>query len=890
MSRKIYLAVALFAALAAAFIVVANAEESDAATAKTWTVGTEVHQSLMPGSSYSVSPGNIPGISFRIAYISAQMPEAIAADGTPTTPGTWTVFAFNSSSQIIGSMEITVNAPSLTINTSTDGHGTATGGGTYSVGSTCTLTAAANSGYSFDKWTLNGSSFSTTNPLPINITQVVANTYYPSITFTANFTSTPQNYTHDLYYNANGGSGAPSTQSKTTTTSTSYTFTISSSTPTRSGYNFLGWSTSSSATTASYQPGGSISVSANGYKTLYAVWQEIPSSYSVTVYLGNYSYFYWYNGSDTTHYSSTHTYTVTAGSSFDIDWKGNSQSTSGTNPVVTKTYTNCNNMVTSSGYPGGGSDKLTINSNTSVYPADEMTYTTSNTYHFTIKYNANGGSGAPSDTTATNSSSTKSITLSSTTPTRSGYTFLGWSTSSTATSASYSAGTSYSFSYGTTNLYAVWELEKLTVNVMTSLGEGTVSGGGTYSVGQSFTLSATPGTGYTFKGWSVQSQSTPSIFTNPYTVTVTQEMVNAGTYTYRAYFTDVCDISFSATPNGYGDVDTVKLTGIKYGTAFTVSSNKIIFSTQAGNMTATATPAEDTAQYDYAFDGWYVNNTKISSGTVSSNMDIVAKFFRAEYFTHTIHYEPGGGSGTMTDSVLTNYDSGLFLVELKSNSFTKTGYRFTGWLVDGWVLQPGDTITVEGNAEKTATAQWSLITYDHKITYAANGGSGSMGDTSVTDNSSGNSNVTLSQCTFTKTGYHFSGWSVNGTVKQPGDTVSVAGNATVTATAQWTANALTIGSIEKQYAVAGKTTSFAATAASDPSGATITYTSSNASSGLTVSINGSTVTLSSSLVGTYTFTLTASAANYTSSSTTVTVQFVPVLEFTNSPSVGIIGE
>ena len=46
----------------------------------------------------------------------------------------------------------------------------------------------------------------------------------------------------------------------------------SSTVPTRSGYKFLGWSTSSTATTATYTAGGSYT--ANAAATLYAVWQK----------------------------------------------------------------------------------------------------------------------------------------------------------------------------------------------------------------------------------------------------------------------------------------------------------------------------------------------------------------------------------------------------------------------------------------------------------------------------------------------------------------------------------------------------------------------------------------------------------------------------------------
>lgn len=81
-------------------------------------------------------------------------------------------------------------------------------------------------------------------------------------------------YSYTLSYDANGGSGAPSGQSgNNTVVDPSYTFVISQTAPTRDGYDFLGWSTSNSATTASYQPGDSITVNSSGTTTLYAVWK-----------------------------------------------------------------------------------------------------------------------------------------------------------------------------------------------------------------------------------------------------------------------------------------------------------------------------------------------------------------------------------------------------------------------------------------------------------------------------------------------------------------------------------------------------------------------------------------------------------------------------------------
>ena len=48
------------------------------------------------------------------------------------------------------------------------------------------------------------------------------------------------------------------------------------------------------------------------------------------------------------------------------------------------------------------------------------------------------------------------LTLSSNVPVRTGYTFKGWSTSSTATTAEYAAGGSYTANAAAT-LYAVWD-------------------------------------------------------------------------------------------------------------------------------------------------------------------------------------------------------------------------------------------------------------------------------------------------------------------------------------------------------------------------------------------------------------------------------------------------
>ena len=73
---------------------------------------------------------------------------------------------------------------------------------------------------------------------------------------------------------------------------------------------------------------------------------------------------------------------------------------------------------------------------------------------YTVSYDANQGSNAPPPQTAEVGTS---ITISSTTPTRKGYTFKGWGTSKSTTTVSYSAGGTYSGN-ATIKLYAIWSI------------------------------------------------------------------------------------------------------------------------------------------------------------------------------------------------------------------------------------------------------------------------------------------------------------------------------------------------------------------------------------------------------------------------------------------------
>ena len=91
------------------------------------------------------------------------------------------------------------------------------------------------------------------------------------------------------------------------------------------------------------------------------------------------------------------------------------------------------------------------------------------TYTYTLTYDANGGTGAPAPQIKANTKATSwTFTVSSTVPTREGYTFLGWAGTATAAApeAQYTAGRTVTLtdSNRSLTLYAVWQQNAPAVN------------------------------------------------------------------------------------------------------------------------------------------------------------------------------------------------------------------------------------------------------------------------------------------------------------------------------------------------------------------------------------------------------------------------------------------
>lgn len=142
---------------------------------------------------------------------------------------------------------------------------------------------------------------------------------------------------------------------------------------------------------------------------------------------------------------------------------------------------------------------------------------------YDVLYNANGGSGAPEKQTKIYDTN---LTLSSIIPTKSGYTFMGWGTSETDTSADYSAGGSYT-SNSPITLYAIWK-KTLTLSYDANGGNNAPSNQSAdiYNATTSkvFTISneIPTRTGYEFLGWSTSSTATSATYSAGGNITLSQ--------------------------------------------------------------------------------------------------------------------------------------------------------------------------------------------------------------------------------------------------------------------------------------------------------------------------------------------------------------------------------
>ena len=144
----------------------------------------------------------------------------------------------------------------------------------------------------------------------------------------------------------------------------------------------------------------------------------------------------------------------------------------------------------------------------------------------TVNYNANGGSGAPASQDKYN---TVDLTLSSTKPTRTNYTFISWNTKSDGSGTSYQPGSKYTANESVT-LYAIWKSDDTTPPTCNLSANGST-----------ITATATDNKGIAYQGWSSSYSGSNS----------TSKNIAVGTHIYYVKDTagnpSTCSISIKAT-------------------------------------------------------------------------------------------------------------------------------------------------------------------------------------------------------------------------------------------------------------------------------------------------------------------------------------------------------
>ena len=630
---------------------------------------------------------------------------------------------------------------------------------------TINTTAAANqptrTGYTFAGWT--GQGISSPNQT-INVTTSSFSTpgQPENLSYTAQWT--PINYT--ITYNLNGGTGSNPTSYNIQTP------TFSLTNPTRPGYTFAGWtgtglggntmsvsvaigSTNNRSYTANWtainytltyvDDNGSTPITAPGAPTQYND-TELPKSFTSTPVKPGWTFTGW-TGTGAAGNAVTIPTGTLGNQTYQANWTANAYTitfnpNSGVSPVIPAIWAgydmtdlplNGINVAptrtgyTFNGWTGHGQTNQTapfnITSSTTGVPGN-LTYTAQwslDTYNLT--YNLNGGSATNPATYNVNSTA---ITLNN--PTRTGYTFTGW-TGTDIVGASMSV-TIPTGSIGHRSYTATWSTDAYTITY--TLNGGSASNPAAYDVTTpTFSLNNPTRSGYTFAGWTGTGLGAQ-------TMSVSIPIGSTGNRTYTANWTAINYTLTYVDDNG--------------STPIAAPGAPTQFNDTELPKSFTSTPVKS----GWTFVGWTGTGASGAAVTIPTgthmNLTYQAVWTANAY---SITFNANGGTNPSIPVAWAGYDMTDLPINTISVTPTRTGYTFNGWTGHGQTNQTApfnitsSTTGVPGNL--TYTAQWNLNTYN--LTYNLNGGTATNPATyNVTT-------PTFSLNNPTRTGYTFAGWT-----------------------------------------------------------------------------------------------------------------------------------
>ena len=566
--------------------------------------------------------------------------------------------------------------------------------------------------------------------------------------------------------------------------------TLSSMTPKRNGYIFAGWSTSVNGS-VEYKPGSRFTkdLDSNGASiTLYAVWTP------------------WKH---TIHYNSNIPTNAPTGTTTVSNMPGDQTKTFDEKLMISS------NKPTRKGYNFAGWS-TSANGNVVYQPGAEYKndqnggtvtlYAKWTAWKHTVTYDKN----VPADSKKTDvknmpGNQTKiydqNLTLQSNVPTRTGYTFVKWTTNKDGTGTAYQPGSQYSYNRdsdgGTVTLYAVWTPWKYTVrydkNVPASSSSQTVSNmpaDQTKTEEVNLTLSSNKPSrnGYIFNGWQAQ--------------------INGKAVDYQPGAT------LSYDPDVKGSVITLKAKWTAW--KHTIHYDKNV-PASSSSQTVANMPEDDTKTFDitktisstkpsrngYIFNGW--NTQKDGKGTAyasgaaykhDQNGGTVTLYAQWTPWKHTVTYDknvdPSSSSQTVTNmpgNQTKTFDEKLMISSTKPS---RNGYIFNGWNTQkdgkGTAYASGAEYKHDQNGNTvTLYAQWTA--WKHTVHYNANGGDQNSVPTDQTKTF--DQAMILSDKKPTRHGYNFVRWNTK--ADGTGTSYEVKGNynhdqngGTVTLYAIWT--------------------------------------------------------------------------------------------------------
>nr|MCR5624836.1 InlB B-repeat-containing protein [Lachnospiraceae bacterium] len=253
-------------------------------------------------------------------------------------------------------------------------------------------------------------------------------------------------------------------------------------------------------------------------------------------------------------------------------------------------------------------------------------------------------------------------------------------------------------------------------------------------------------TGYIFAGWALSASGNKAYGDAATVVNLTG--TNNGTVNLYAKWTPITYEIDYHTNGGSGSMNNSVCT---YDVSMNLSSNKF---TKTG----------------YLFAGWALSSTgnpvyndgatvKNLTATNNGTAHLYAKWTP---ITYNVIYNANGGSGSISNTVCT-YDVST---NLTANSFTRTGYTFSGWSTsaNGSVVYANKAgiknLSAANNGKVTLYAVWTPVKYkisfdSNKPSSASSDISGSMSNQELTYNVSAN----LNAVGYKLPGYEFKGWS-----------------------------------------------------------------------------------------------------------------------------------